>query len=100
MLEPFLLSIADQRIDIVGIAEALLFDLPLTFKEPCIRVFDLGHKLQKLSANAGADILDQALMVEGGLLIEGELAGDLVQLVHHALGIYVEEVEILIRWKA
>ena len=100
MLESLLFSVADQRIDIVGIAEALLLDLPLTLEQPCVRVFDPDHELQKFSTDAGADVLDQALVVDRGLLIEGKLAADLIQLVQHALGVYVEEVEILIDRKA
>ena len=45
MLEPLLLPVADQGIDIVGIAEVFLFDLPLTLEEPCVRVLDPGHEL-------------------------------------------------------
>jgi hypothetical protein len=98
--EPFLLSVADQGIDVVGIAEPLFLDFPQTLEEPCVRVLDPGHELNNFLANAGAHVLDEALVVCGDFLIEGILAGDFVQLVHHALGVYVEEIEILIYRKA
>jgi hypothetical protein len=100
LLHPLLLSVADQGIGIIGIAKALLLDLPLTLEEPCVRVLDPGHELNNFLADAGTHVLDQAWVVCRGFLIEGELAGDLVQLVHHALGVYVEEIEILIDWEA
>jgi hypothetical protein len=42
---PFLLPVTDQKVDVIGFTEVLLFELPLTLEELRIRMFDPGHGL-------------------------------------------------------
>jgi hypothetical protein len=44
---PFPFSVTDQKVDLIEIAEVLLFDLPLTLKEPCVGMLDTCHGLDR-----------------------------------------------------
>jgi hypothetical protein len=59
LFDPLFLSITDQKVDIVRIAEVLLLDLPLTLEEPCVGVLDASHGLQQVTADGGTDVLNQ-----------------------------------------
>jgi hypothetical protein len=71
-------------------------DLAGSASQPGFREFDLHHGLQKLLGGAGTDVLDQRLVVEGYLSIEGKPGAHFLQQIDHLLGINIEEVEMLI----
>jgi len=81
-----------MEVDIVGVVELLLFNGALALKEPGLGVFDLRHGVKKVSASGSADVLDQRLMIERRLSIEGKPAAHFIQQIGQLLGVDVQRV--------
>jgi hypothetical protein len=95
-LDRFLLPVADPEVDVIGIAKGFLFELAPTLEEPPVRMLDPGDRLQKLPAGPSADVLDQRLMVDGGLPIEAKSIAHILQQVDHLLRVKLQGIQILI----
>jgi hypothetical protein len=83
---PFPFSVTNQGVDLIGIAEVLLFDLPLTLEEPCVGMLDTCHGLEQVTTDGGTDVMDQRLVIKRRLSIDGKSAAPFLQEIDQLLG--------------
>jgi hypothetical protein len=58
LIDPPHFAFPEMEIDIVRVVELLLLDVALALKEAGVRVLNLRHGLQKVSAGSGTDVLN------------------------------------------
>jgi hypothetical protein len=98
LFDPLFLTVTDQQVDVIGVAEVLLLDLPLTLEEPCVGMLDASHVFQQVTTNGGTDVLDQGLVIKAGFSMEAKFS-QLPQQIDQLLGVDVQEVEMFIDGK-
>jgi hypothetical protein len=72
-------SLADRDIDIVRVAQLLLFAALLGLKEPGFGMLDASHRLHDIQADYSASILNHRLVVEKGFRFDGKLVTQLFE---------------------
>src|ERR1700761_3668478 len=65
-------SLAHLEVDVVRIHKLLLFELALRLEKESLCLLNVRHRSQDVPSRRCANILNQGLLVDGPLLIDGE----------------------------